>query len=156
MNKDVISGIALLALSAGYFWAASRIPQSMLDDEFGARGLPNVLATLLAVLAVIIAVRGFVASRRPVVAEAEAIREGDHEATLGRAAGLLLIGAGYVVVLPILGYPVSLALMIATIALYEGAGRTWRVPAAAIFGGLLFWLIFNVLLGVDQPAGVLF
>ena len=130
------------------------------DDAFGARGLPHVLAVLLAVLALIISFRGIRALRN---AGAAAAGEGsvgedgaDHEAPLGRALGLLLIGVGYILVLPVVGYPLGIALLIATIALYEGAARNWRIPAAAIFGGVLFWLMFNVLLGVGQPSGWLF
>ncbi|WP_102959755.1 tripartite tricarboxylate transporter TctB family protein [Mangrovicella endophytica] len=158
MNKDLASGLLLLALAGGYFWAAETIPNSMLDDAFGPRGLPVVLAGLLAFLALILVLRG-VAGLRTVTADAVANDEeddGEPDAALPRALGFLLIGAAYVVALPWLGYPVSIALLIASIALYERARRDWRLPAAAIFGGVLFWLLFNKLLGVAQPSGVLF
>lgn len=156
MNKDIISGFALLAFDAVYFRATQTIQVSMLDDAFGARGLPHILAVLLAILASIIVIRGFVALRRIQPAAGIPVEDAEHEAPLARALGLLLIGAGYIVVLPIVGYPIGLALLIGTIAFYEGAARNWRIPAAAIFGGLLFWLLFNVLLGVGQPSGLLF
>lgn len=156
MNKDIISGFALLVFDVVYFRATQKIQISMLDDAFGARGLPHILAVLLAVLAAIIIFRGFLASRRIQPITEAPVEDAEREAPLARALGLLLIGAGYIVVLPIVGYPVGIALLIGTIALYEGAARNWRIPAAAIFGGLLFWLLFNVLLGVGLPSGLLF
>lgn len=158
MNKDLLSGLVLLALSAAYFWAAETIPNSMLDDAFGPRGLPVVLAGLLAFLALILTARGVIGLRTPAADIAANDEEDDQraDASMPRALGLLLIGGAYVLVLPWLGYMLSIALLIAAIALYEGARRDWRVPAAAIFGGVLFWLLFNKLLGVAQPAGKLF
>lgn len=155
MNKDVVSGLALLVFDAAYFWATQKIQVSMLDDPFGARGLPHILALLLAILALIIIVRGLVAARAAPAAVAPAEEVG-HQASLPRALGLLLIGVGYMLMLPVVGYAVGVTLLIAAIAFYEGAGRDWRIPAAAVFGGLLFWSIFNLLLGVGQPTGMLF
>lgn len=157
MNKDVISGITLLVFAGGYYWSARQIPHSMLDDAFGARGLPNILAALLAILALTILVRGVLAARKTSPAATEADDERiDHEASLPRALGLLMFGIGYIVLLPIVGYPVALTLLIAAIAFYEGAVRDWRLAAIAVFGGVLFWLLFNKLLGVGLPSGMFF
>ncbi|KQT61884.1 MULTISPECIES: tripartite tricarboxylate transporter TctB family protein [unclassified Aureimonas] len=157
MKNDLIGGLVLLVFAGGYFWSAETIPNSMLDDAFGPRGLPVILAGLLAVLALAIVARALL-GLRPVAAEAVANdeEEADHESRLPRALGFLAICAAYVVALPYLGYPVSIALMIAAVAFYEGADRNWKIPATAIFGGVLFWLLFNRFLGVPQPAGLLF
>lgn len=154
MNKDVISGLTLLVFAGGYYWSARQIPHTTLDDAFGARGLPNILAVLLAMLALSILVRGVLAARRTSpAAEDDRI---DHEASLPRALGLLMFGIGYIVLLPIVGYPVALTFLIAAIAFYEGAMRDWRLAAIAVFGGVLFWLLFNKLLGVGLPSGMFF
>ena len=158
MNKDLASGILLLGLAGAYFWAAETIPHSLLDDAFGPRGLPVVLAALLAFLALILTARGLAGLRTPA---ADAVANDEEEDTrtdapLWRAVGLLLIGIGYMVLLPLVGYALSIALLIAAVAIYEGAARNWRIPAAAVFGGLLFWLLFNRLLGVAPPSGALF
>lgn len=162
MNKDLVGGFVLLALAGAYYWSATTIPQSMLDDAFGARGLPVILAGLLAFLAVILIAQSLLNMR---AARASAVHdpagttdgdEGEYGAGLPRALGFLLIGVGYVLLLPVLGYPISIGLMIATIALFEGAERNWKIPATAVFGGVLFWLLFDKLLGVAQPSGILF
>jgi putative tricarboxylic transport membrane protein len=159
MKADLISGLVLLALAAAYFAAAETIPSSMLDDEFGPRGLPVYLAALLAFLAFVLVVRALVGlrvRRADALANDEEEAGDDYTASIRRAFGFLLIGAGYLVLLPILGYPLAISVTIAAIALFEGAARDWRVPAVAIGGGLGFWLLFNGLLGVAQPMGVLF
>jgi hypothetical protein len=73
-----------------------------------------------------------------------------------RALGLLGIGALYMPAAWILGYVPALILLILGIALYEGMRPSWRVVGIAIGGATLFWLLFVVLLGVPQPAGLLF
>jgi putative tricarboxylic transport membrane protein len=67
---------------------------------------------------------------------------------------MLAIGVAYLVLLPIIGYAVSLALLIIATAWYqEGSRRSWLFPTAIIGAGL-FWLIFVQLLKIDQPAGL--
>jgi putative tricarboxylic transport membrane protein len=79
--------------------------------------------------------------------------DSENDAALPRAVGLLLFGAAYVMLLPIVGYVVAIALLIGAVALYEGAARTWKVPVAAIGGAVFYWAVFVKLLGVNQPAG---
>lgn len=157
MKQDLIGGLVLLVLAGAYFWSAETIPNSLLDDAFGPRGLPVILAGLLAVLALAIVARALL-GMRIVAVEAAANEEEDvdHESRLPRALGFLAICAAYVIALPYLGYPLSIGAMIAAVAVYEGAERNWKIPTTAIFGGVLFWLLFDRLLGVPQPAGLLF
>jgi hypothetical protein len=70
--------------------------------------------------------------------------------------GLLGIAAAYIVVAPLVGYGVALALMIAAVAMYEGMRPSWRMAVVAAAGALAFWLLFVQLLGVEQPTGLLF
>lgn len=161
MNKDLLSGVVLLAVAGTYYTWTTQIADSTLSDEIGAGGLPKVLAAILAILAVCLIVRTLLSARmRPATAAAAAgnadDEEADENAKLPRAIGFLLFGAAYVALLPFVGYPIATALLIAGIALYEGSPRTWVIPAAAIGGGILYWAIFVKLLGVNQPMGSLF
>ncbi len=67
-----------------------------------------------------------------------------------------MFGAAYVLLVPYVGYLIGVALLIASVALYEGAPRRWTVPVAAIGGAIFYWAVFVKLLGVPQPAGILF
>ena len=155
MKKDLIASALLLAVAAAYYVATVRIPVSTLADEVGPHGLPKVLAIALAVVAVGLGVRALIA-KRPVTVPETAANDDDPEATPLRALGLLGIGALYMLAAWILGYVPALILLILGIALYEGMRPSWRVVGIAIGGATLFWLLFVVLLGVPQTAGLLF
>ncbi|MEP7454023.1 tripartite tricarboxylate transporter TctB family protein [Phyllobacterium sp. SB3] len=156
MNKDVVSGAILIAVSGIYYAWSNQIAESTLSDEVGAAGLPHVLAILLAILGALLIVRALLASAAR-TASASGSDDDDHNnAGLPRAIGFLLLGALYVFILPFTGYITGVALLIAAVAIYEGAPRNWTVPVAAIGGGLLYWAIFVKLLGVHQPAGTIF
>jgi len=154
MNKDLISGVVLLAVSGTYYAWSSGIADSTLSDEVGATGLPHVLSVILAILAVLLIVRAILLSRARTVAAAGDDDEGD--AHLPRAIGFLLLGAAYVFLLPFVGYIAGTALLIGAVALYEGAPRNWVVLAAAVGGAVFYWAVFVKLLGVHQPVGSLF
>jgi hypothetical protein len=158
MNKDSLSGLVLLALAAAYYWATGAIADSTLSDEVGAIGLPLVLAVALAGLGLILIVRSLLAAKPAKTAHATGDADDDEEkdAKFPRAIGFLMFGAAYVLLVPYVGYLIGVALLIASVALYEGAPRRWTVPVAAIGGAILYWAVFVKLLGVPQPAGILF
>lgn len=97
MNRDGWSGLVLLALAGGYYWATGAIPNSTLEDEVGAIGLPRALAIALAVLGLILAVRGFLAARATAAAgnTGTAIEDEERDARIPRALGFLAFGAAY-------------------------------------------------------------
>jgi putative tricarboxylic transport membrane protein len=153
MNKDLLSGLVLLVIAGAYYWAAGLIADSTLSDEVGAAGLPRALTYALAGLAVLLIVRSLAVARTAPAPRTD--EEAQQDGRASRALGLLLFGAAYVLLIPWLGYVVSVALLIAGIAVYEGARRNWVLPAVAVGGAALFWAIFVKLLGVNQPAGSL-
>jgi hypothetical protein len=152
MRKDLFASIGLLLIAAVYYAATLTIQESTLEDDFGPTGLPVVLAGVLAFLAVVIGVRALVST--PV----SAVRSEDKEAEAPwpRAIGMLVIGALYLPVVSITGYPLALFLLLVSVALYEGKKPDWRLFAVAAGGGLFFFLIFELVLGVRQPEGLLY
>ncbi|WP_342362815.1 tripartite tricarboxylate transporter TctB family protein [Terrarubrum flagellatum] len=158
MTKDMWGGVALLIIAAAYYIGIGQIAESTLSDDVGATGLPRMLALSLAVVALALIARSLIAARAATVTAAGAANDDEEEetATLPRAIGLLLFGAAYILILPYAGYLVSIALLIAGVCAYEGAARDWRLPVIAIAGAALYWAIFVKLLGVHQPAGLVF
>ncbi|UVC08634.1 tripartite tricarboxylate transporter TctB family protein [Rhizobium sp. TH2] len=156
MTKDLLSGVALLGISGTYYAWSTYIADSTLSDEVGAGGLPRALAVVLAILGVILIARTLLIARAAAPANAAASDDDEEQASLPRGIGFLLIGAAYIFLLPFVGYILATALMIAAVALYEGAARTWAIPAAALGGGVFYWAIFVKLLGVHQPMGSIF
>lgn len=144
-NRDLVFGSATLALAAIYYALTVTIPQSDLADPIGPQGLPKTYAAVLAVLAIILMARSI---KRP------ANPRTNEPANLGRVIGMLLIGVGYIVVLPWLGYLLSVAALIAATTYFQGGSINLRSILVAISGALCFWVLFIWLLRIQYPAGL--
>jgi putative tricarboxylic transport membrane protein len=141
---DLWIGLAIVALAAVYYAAALAIPQSMLSDEVGADGLPRLLAVALGISGALLMIRsqGGVAMRFNFSFEPRAI---------GLVAGLI----AYIVLLPVVGYPLILAALIAGIALLAGAKPTIWLGVISVAAGAGFWLVFARLFHITVPTGIL-
>ena len=148
MNKDVVGGIGLFTFSALYLWRTTHIPRSSLSDDVGPHGLPLALATLLALIAVFIFVRGWFGSIVNL--------DGREGAPLSRILGLLACGALYIVVAFLAGYVVATAITLFAVAVYEGAPINLRTIFISVCGAGMFWLVFVRLLNIPQPTGLAF
>jgi hypothetical protein len=156
--RDAAAGGILLTLAALYYWQTLQISESSLADEVGPQGLPFVLAGLLAVVSVLIGVRGALKAMRARSEPVEKAKDTDasHIATIPRALGFLAIGAGYMIIGNIVGYIVAIAVLIATIAIYEGRKPSLGLLTVAACAGVGFWAVFVLLLGTEQPQGWFF
>ncbi len=152
---NLMFAVATLALSAAYGWMTTAVPVSALADAIGPRGLPRAYATLLAALAVMLLVQSI---RRP--ARSRAAGGGPDEALPaggGRRASvlaMLVIGVLYIIIAPWLGYLLSIAGTILATIYYQGGRLTRESVAVAVGGGVFFWLLFVVLMGIAQPPGI--
>ena len=144
-NRDLVFGSATLALAAIYYALTVTIPQSDLADPIGPQGLPKTYAAVLAVLAIILIARSMKRPANPRTRE---------PANLGRVIGMLLIGVAYIVVLPWLGYLLSVAALIAATTYFQGGSINLRSILVAISGALCFWVLFLWLLRIQYPAGL--
>lgn len=153
MNRKDLTAAAILLLIAGaYFLATLPIPSSTLDDGVGPRGFPLALTVALVVFAVALAVRA--AATVPATRGAE--DDTEKEARWPRALGLLALGALYIPAAIVLGYPLALFLLLVAVALYEGLRFSWRMVAVATGGAAFFYVLFELVLSVRQPPGLLF
>jgi putative tricarboxylic transport membrane protein len=141
---DLWIGLGIAALAAGYYAAALTIYDSMLSDEVGAGGLPKLLAAALAVSGVLLAIRsqGGAPLRLNFSVEPRAI---------GLVAGM----AAYIALLPLAGYPLALATLVAGVALLVGAKPTIWLGVISVAAGLGFWLVFARLFHIAVPVGIL-
>ncbi|MEL6264672.1 MAG: tripartite tricarboxylate transporter TctB family protein [Pseudomonadota bacterium] len=160
--RDVWIGLVMLAGAALYWLGADGIPISPLDGEVNAAAMPKALAYVLAALAVLLIVRAI--SVEIIAARAGAtgpVPQPDPEERAEarrrhlRAAGVIAIGVGYLLVLETLGYLISITLLLIVLAAYIGARRDWRLPATAFALAASFKLIFVHLLGIPLPSGIL-
>jgi hypothetical protein len=146
--RDTILGIAALAVAGAYYAEATRIPQSLLADAVGADGVPRIIAIGMAASGLALAVRG-------VWQGAAADTDDGPPNALARAAGLLAILIAYLVIVPVVGYPIAVTALIAASAHYAGARADVTLAATAIAGAAVFWLTFKWLLGIQLPVGIL-
>jgi len=160
MSRDLAFGGATLALSVGYYWMAAAIPRSLLADAVGPQGLPRVYAVLLGLLSLVL-IANALRKRTPAPrapdpgAPVSGLRPSTVRppASLWRVAGMLAIGVAYILVAPWLGYPLSIAAVILATTYYQGGSVNRHVAVVALSGGILFWLLFVVLMRVEQPSG---
>jgi putative tricarboxylic transport membrane protein len=153
MTKDILSGGVVLAVAGVYYLGTRQILRSRLEDGVGADGFPLILAGLLAGLGLLLILRSLLGPRATAGATATT---GEYQAPLPRALGLLAIAVGYALIAPIIGYLPAIAVLIATIAIYEGKPPSWTLVITAVGGGIGFWLLFVRLLGVEQPSSMFF
>ena len=154
MNRDLVFGLATLAIAIVYYALTSTIPQSDLSDPIGPQGLPRMYSFALAALSILLIVRSLrtPANPAPRTIEPRTSEPSNHRSF--RVAGMLLLGIAYIVVLPYLGYLVSVALLIAVTTYLQGGALTGRTVLVACSGAVLFWAVFIWLLRIQYPAGL--
>jgi hypothetical protein len=158
-RKDVAAGGILLVLAALYYWQTRQILDSSLADSVGPKGLPLILGAGLAIVAALITLRGALAFRKAKLAAVPSSADEDGEtsvASIPRALGLLAIGVGYILIGPVVGYPVAIGLLIAAVVLYEGGKPSIGLLAFAAAAGVGLWILFVLLLGTEQPQSWFF
>lgn len=166
--KDFWIGAVVLVAAILYWLEANKIRISPLDDSVGASGLPKALGLALGVLSIILLLRGvgqYIAARKAnridVDAPSDASGEKKARSLLVllkphlRAGGMLAIGIAYIVLVPFLGYVITVTALILAVSLYIGAPANLRTFWLVISGGVFFHLLFVEFLGIPLPTGAL-
>jgi putative tricarboxylic transport membrane protein len=139
--SDRLTGLVLLALAVAYGLAASGY-QAMIGDPLGPAVFPLALAIPLGLLSLYLIVRPGAEPDWP----------------RGRALlrqGLALVAfAAYAYLLEPLGFLVSTFLAVVVLGRLLGAGL-WQAGAAGAAIAVVLFVLFDTLLGLPLPAGVL-
>lgn len=139
--SDRLAGLVLLALAVAYGVTATGF-QAMIGDPLGPAVFPLVLAIPLGVLSLYLIARP------------------DPEPDWARGRALLKQGlalaafVAYAYLLEPLGFVVASVLAVAALGWLLGA-RLWQSAAGGLAIALVLFLLFNNLLGLPLPAGVL-
>ena len=157
MPPTAIAGVGLLVLAGLYWMASDQIAQSAMSGSVGADGLPKLLAAVLAFLSLLLIAQSLVLRRSLASPEDPDTEDGEPDTPRRGyilAGALLAIALAYVVVLPYLGYAVSVTLLLFAVAAFYGRKPTPGLFAFAVIGGGVLYLIFVQLLGGRMPAGI--
>ncbi len=152
MARDLICSAFLLAIAGTYYAFASRIGSSALSDEVGADGLPLTYTVLLAALGAALGIKALIAHFLQPSSAPSSTKRRAPTYVLMRAGGTLVIGGLYVALVNLLGYWLSLALLLPAMAAYQGEPLGKRLIAIALIGATAFWLIFVWLLDIPLPG----
>ncbi|WP_230532857.1 tripartite tricarboxylate transporter TctB family protein [Microvirga roseola] len=154
MRGTLVTAILLFIFAVVFWFAADAIPKSRLGGTVGADGLPKLLAVILGMLSAGLIAQSLLAMRAtgPVVAAEPKPRAADQFIHL-RAAGMLALGAAYLLIMPYLGYMLSVGLLLLAVAVYNGKRPSLSLIVFGILGAGFFYLLFVRLLDVPLPAG---
>ena len=153
LTRDLVGGVSAVSIGSLYLYLATRLGTSPLADSVGPAGIPLMLGVLMISLGVILCLRA-IYHQLKAGQDIKSEWQGQGRRVL-RAAGLLLLGIAYLIVVQSLGYLFSIALLILLVALYQGAPAGWRVFVIAAGGAIMLWAFFVLLLGVSMPSGIL-
>jgi putative tricarboxylic transport membrane protein len=152
LRRDAVTGALALAVSVVYVVQARGIENSLLSDEVGAGGVPAAVGVLLGVVGAVLLFKSLLRGRPSTGIATEDPPTDWHVHRM--AAGLLLVLATYVWLLPRLGYVISIVAMVAAVAWLAGSRRWRTIAAMAVVTGPVLWLVFDRVLQVRMPAGV--
>lgn len=156
--NDVWVGLVLMIGAVAYWFGADGIPISPLDGEVNAAALPKGLAYVLAILSLLMILRAYSVlwlQRRAKTAPAPSTDEPVEGMKVHvRALGILAIGFAYLLVLPYLGYLISVGLLIFSIAAYMGIRIGPRLAMWSALFAVFFYVVFVLILGIPLPAGI--
>jgi putative tricarboxylic transport membrane protein len=153
MTRDSAVAAGLIVLAGLYWLGADQIRVSRLEGVIGAQAVPKGLAVCLAALSVLLIAQDLWRTRRAGAAGVEAGEVSGSYAHL-RAAGMLLIGVGYLTLIGTIGYVPAVALLVMTTALYLGQSLSTKLVVVAVGLALFYDLMFVRLLGIPLPPGI--
>jgi putative tricarboxylic transport membrane protein len=154
VSRDTGVALGLLVLAGLYWLGADQIKVSRLEGIVGAQAVPKGLAASLAILAAVLIAQDLWRARRAVVAAAPADKEEGRTDAHWRAAGMLLIGIGYLLIVGIVGYVPAVALLLLASARFMGRAWSIELVLIAVGGALVYYLLFVRLLGIPLPPGI--
>jgi hypothetical protein len=157
-RRDLIGAGICLAVAGAYWIGATHIHKSSLIGKgVGADALPRGLAIALAVLSVVLILQNVIQRRKGALPEdAPATREKLAEARHKhlRAAGMFLIGLGFLLTVGYVGYIPAIFAMTCITAVYNGRPMSWRIAGIAAMVTVVLYVLFDIVLHIPMPEGI--
>jgi putative tricarboxylic transport membrane protein len=159
-QRDRLLAVAALVFACSLVAGARALEDSLLSDAVGAGGVPQGVGIAMALAAVGLFAKSFFNPIRQVAAPgateagcSETANKGWHAAA--RTVGLVAILVLYGLLLPGLGYPLTVSLLVLASGWLAGAALKPPLFLCALGAGPLLWAIFDWALRVRMPVGSL-
>jgi hypothetical protein len=154
-TTSILTGAIGLAASLSYIVAARGIEDSLLADAVGASGVPVAVGILMAVSSSALLIKALLPKATDKAEPAQESQEPEVSPMRAHALamGLIAILAGYLVVLPWLGYNVSVGLLACVVAWFAGGRERNTLIGFAVLTGPVLWFFFDYALKIHMPAG---
>jgi putative tricarboxylic transport membrane protein len=149
-QRDRLLAVLAAAFAATLVAAARGIEDSLLADAVGAGGVPQGVGMAMFVAAVALFAKSF-SGGLPGTASARA----DKPRAVLRTTGLVLILIAYGLLLPWLGYPLTISLLVGAVGWLAGAAPRLPLLLCAAVSGPALWAMFDRALQVRMPGGTL-
>ncbi len=153
-QADRITGVLGILVSASYVAYARQIEDGMLADAVGAAGVPSAVGLLMMLASAILLLKTLSPAKATSAAGHSATGQATPWAAHGLALALLAVLSVYVLVLPVAGYWVSVALLIGAISALVGAREGKTILACSVLGASGLYTLFTLLLKIRMPAGL--
>jgi putative tricarboxylic transport membrane protein len=168
-QRDRLLALATLVFAGSLIAGARGLEDSLLSDAVGAGGVPQGVGIVMGLAAVALFGKSFLSAGSKPGAAAVATTEAPSQAptdadanpaepwqaAAGRTAGLVAILVAYGLLLPWLGYTLTVALLVLTSGWLAGAPLKPPLLLCAVAAGPLLWALFDWALRVRMPVGSL-
>jgi putative tricarboxylic transport membrane protein len=151
--RDRLLAVGTAVFAASYIGAARGIEDSLLSDAVGAGGVPQGVGIAMAIAAVALFCKTFIGA--PPATGGDGPADMSAGLVLLRTTGLVLILVGYGLLLPRLGYPLTISLLVLASGWLAGAALRGPLLLCGVAAGPLLWLMFDRALQVRMPVGSL-
>lgn len=156
MMKDLILGAIAVVFGGVYMREASRIPRSALGDAVGAGGVPIVLGAIMCMCGMLLIARTLWLWRAGTFVPAAISKVfADPWRLFIMAGGVIAMTAVYLILLDPLGYILAMMLYLTAVIHFQRVPLSARSLMVAVGGTAALWLLFDTLLGIDLPEGLL-
>ncbi len=163
-KSDIGIGVGLIAVSAWFFYDSFNIRQSTITAPMASASFfPRVVSVLLAVSAVWMIGKELAAKRKARSAASAVIaeEESDEQPQGGSEKFVIYMMAAavvYIIIIPVLGYLVSTIVYMVVSCIFLGSSyskRRWITALIAVAISISAYLLFNLVLSVFLPSGLL-
>jgi putative tricarboxylic transport membrane protein len=160
MLTDRIILVLMLVLAGAYFYATAQIPTLEIGDPLGPKAFPRLLGIALLFTAALFFVEILRERKARALEEAkpEPVKEGavdDNKSHIKMILAVSVWTAAFFAAFEVLGYVISSVVYLTGLTAYFHRGRWKTNILTSVFFCIGTYVLFNIVLGVNLPRGVL-